>query len=55
MVTALREEHGFPADIVLWHGSRDEEHHTGVMDALRLAGDLLIGDHGIAAPEREAA
>lgn len=44
MVTALEEEYDLPADIVLWHGSREEYRRAGIVQALSRAGTLVIGD-----------
>lgn len=55
MVAALRDEQDFPADVVLWHGSEEEDRHAGVVDALMRAGRAVIGDHGPILVERGAA
>ena len=47
VVQALTAEAEFPADIVLWHGSRPNDSHTGVEAALVAAGDLVIGDSAV--------
>lgn len=44
MLDALAAETAFPADIVLWHGSRPDDRRPGVHTALGAAGDLIIGD-----------
>lgn len=46
MMAALRDEHDVPADVVLWHGSREEDQRAGVIEALTGASTVLIGDHG---------
>jgi SAM-dependent methyltransferase len=45
MVDALASEADFPADIVLWHGSRVGDDRPGVQGSLAAAGDRVIGDH----------
>jgi len=44
MIEALASETDFPADIVLWHGARAEDHRQGVQAALAKAGNLIIDD-----------
>lgn len=44
MAASLRAEQEFPADILLWHGSRTDDQVADVAEALRLAGDVVIGD-----------
>lgn len=56
MVSALREEFDLPADIVIWHGGRDEDwpeaHRSAdIRDVLSRAGTLVIGDDGAATVE----
>jgi SAM-dependent methyltransferase len=48
VAVALAEEVEAPADIVLWHGARERDQVTGLMNALRRAGDLVISDDGSA-------
>lgn len=45
MASALRAENEFPADIVIWHGSRAGDIRPDVLLALRAAGDVIIGDN----------
>lgn len=42
MIEALASEADFPADIVLWHGARAEDHRQGVRASLAKAGNLII-------------
>lgn len=44
IVDALAGEADFPADIVLWHGSRAINDRPGLRESLVNAGDLLIAD-----------
>lgn len=44
VISALREEQDFPADIALWHGSRSGDQQWQVLLALRAAGNVIIGD-----------
>ena len=44
MIDALASEADFPADIVLWHGSRAGDDRPGVQASLAAAGDRVIGD-----------
>lgn len=60
MVSALREEFDLPADIVLWHGGRDEDRSaangsTEIRDVLSRAGALVIGDDGAVPVQRSNA
>lgn len=50
MATALQEEFELPANVVLWHGSRDEDRRAVIVDALSRAGTLVIGDDGPCPP-----
>ena len=54
MVEALRDEHDLPADIVLWHPGAGDLHHD-VSEALRRAGDRVIGDAMAGMAHKEAA
>lgn len=42
VVASLERESEFPADILLWHGSRSEDH--AIIGELHRAGNLVIGD-----------
>ena len=44
MTAALEGEADFPADIVLWHGSRPDERRPELLKALCRAGAVVIGD-----------
>ena len=55
METALSVEADFPADIVLWHGSRTGNDRPGVVRALGDAGDRIIGDPVAGDIRRQAA
>ena len=55
MVMALASETDFPADIVLWHGSRSGDRRCGVEAALLAAGDRVIGDSALPRTVRYAA
>jgi SAM-dependent methyltransferase len=55
MVEALAAEAEFPADIVLWHGSRQDDNYAGVQAALAAAGDLVIGDTAMRWTREQAA
>jgi len=43
MVTALREEHDLPADLVIWHGMT-KDRRPEVASALGNAGRIVVGD-----------
>lgn len=44
MVVALDREADFPADIVLWHGSKRDDRRPELLLALSRAGKVVIGD-----------
>jgi SAM-dependent methyltransferase len=47
MVEALAGEADFPADIVIWHGSRAGDSRPGLRERLGQAGDLIIADRDL--------
>lgn len=54
MMKALEQEADFPPDIVLWHGNGSDD-RPAFARTLASAGDVVIGDHSAAIPERKAA